>query len=205
MEVLILNAFVAQRDTEKALSLLTPEIAKNGMVCGIDIFSLVTQNKIHFLINNDTYEGTEDLFSLHLDKLRAKKYRFNVRSKHSFRTYANERDVPIFHLCMLVIGGYRRSDVLAMLFAVLTRAQLEPFFAMHTMPKSQEFLEFYPKEEAEKHFKSYLAMQTAREKVRKAAIVLIGVADRNTKAVLRIIARVVWSERGDEGWFVRSE
>ena len=192
-----MNAFV-ERDTEKALSLLTPEIAKNGMVCGVDLFSLIIQTKIRCIIEKK--DAIDDSFSRQARKLRNRGYRFNIHSKHSLKKYAKAGDVPFFRKCMLFIDGYERSDILAMLFADLNRAQLEPFFVMHTMPKSQEFLEFYPKEEAEKHFKSYLAMQTAREKVRKAAIVLIGVADRNTKAVLRIIARVVWAMRGDEEW-----
>ena len=96
----------------------------------------------------------------------------------------------LFHFLMCLSGAYADARRLKALIYYLDQKNIDPFLDYGTSLSI-----------GDKHYEKYLKFRTAREKARIASITLIGVGKRRRLLdVMRVISRVVWSDRCDEKW-----
>lgn len=158
-----------------ALSLMTPTIAKTGLVCGYDILSLFcavcTTDEEAFRVANVLVQMG---------------YTYSPGCSSAYSSIAAEQRWKLFHHLLELSGAYYDTHRLMCVIDLLDRRQLEPWFdrgiVVHTYAKYEKW-------------------RLAREKARSASIALIGAGKKMCKIdVFRIISRVAWSLRDQAEW-----
>ena len=177
MEGLIFDTVIYGR-VDEALSLMTPDIARKGVMGNNSNLDILT----YFC----DYCETEEYGLYVANALIGMGYNHNSRSYTNFSGLITRKYWKLFHFVMRVTKSYTNENMLDGLFHKLNRKQLEPFI----------------EHGAKSEWDEYNLFCAAREKARIASIALIGAGkqQKSAKDVFRVISRVVWSERDDEKW-----
>ena len=121
-------------------------------------------------------------------------YKYRVGCHTEYYDIANEGRWRLFHYLMEISNAYYDPARLSICIDSMNRRSIDPF-----LDRGITVVTIFDDE-----YKKFLKFYTPREKARIASIALIGVAKklpyRSALDVMRVISRVVWSERCDEKW-----
>ena len=162
---------------DEAMALMTPDIARKGVMGNSAKLDIIT----YFC----DYCETEEKGLQIANALVGMGYTNRPNTYTGFNSLIAKGYWKLFHFLMIITKFYASDRMLGHLYHMLNRKQLEPF------------IEYGAKSE----WDEYNLFCAAREKARKASIALIGAGRRKSVLdVMRVISRVVWSERDDEKW-----
>ena len=162
-------------DAEGAFSRITPEIAKTGVIGFSDLLSSICS----------LFEEEERALVV-AKEIVEKGYVQTPNAYIYYDTIIQRKFVRLLHY--------------------ITNKHIHPTWSNGI--SSEHFTESLGSKDGAIYHHKYLALvHNTREKARNAAIALIGVAKqrKGAKAVLRVMSRVVWSERESDRWFTPHE
>ena len=180
--------FVEATDIENAITTIPLEALRNGFTCPIDGGDFLSWCCSMCKTDEIAFRVAHTLLNMGYT------YRFGCSSYYSIIAY--ERRWKLFHYLMDISGAYYDPERLRLCIGFLNRRNIDPFLDRGINLELSDKVE---------HLK-FLNFYTHREKARIASIALIGVGKRRNRLyssaldVMRVISRVVWSERCDEKW-----
>ena len=185
-----MNIITLLRDQniDEACHLMTPEIAKRGELCNISIQNIVwmfTQMRVRGIL----------IFEDHCNELGyiSPGYHFEYASY----------DWENFEKIYAITGACKNKNCFFGLVRWLEQWQIDWFFNHGLIiPSLYDFYGFYSSmDEARDLYTKTFSVYLSREYARRASCVLISIGKQNGSLdTMRIIARVVWSERMIHKW-----
>ena len=177
---------VEATDIENAITTIPLEALRNGFTCPIDGGDFLSWCCSMCKTVEIAFRVAHTLLNMGYT------YRFGCSSYYSIIAY--ERRWKLFHYLMDISGAYYDPARLQACIDVIDLRNIDPF-----LDRGITLVTIFDDE-----YKKFLKFYTHREKARTASIALIGVAKqlpyRSALDVMRVISRVVWSERCDEKW-----